>query len=579
MTSPQNTFQPRLLPAGEAVLVELADLPQTLALLASLQAEPIGGVKEIVPGARTLLLTIDEQQLTRDALAEALAGRSLTLRPTEDGPRVEIPVHYDGEDLADVAALLKITPEEVVRRHTGSDWFVAFTGFAPGFAYLTGGDELLRTLPRRSAPRTRIPAGAVAAAGGFSGVYPKASPGGWQLLGQTLTPMWDLQRDPPALLQPGQRVRFVDAGPRVAPAVVDVPAASAVKTVEAPAAAPAQAPAPAVHKGVGGEDESRSTIDRRVQADPGAVEIRQPGLQALLQDLGRPGQAGQGVSASGAMDRRSLKIANRLVGNDHAEACIEAVLGGFELISHADITVAVTGADGPLTLIDPNGRAHAVDRGTPLALSTGDCLRIGTPTAGVRSYVALRGGVDIAPVLGSRSYESLADVGPAPLKAGDRLMLRPSRVGAVVGHPQAASATWPQPGDEVVLDLRLGPRSDWFTAEALTTLTAQTWTVTPQSNRVGLRLLGDTPLSRAVTAELPSEGTAHGALQVPANGQPVLFLADHPLTGGYPVIACVAPWHLDLAGQLPVGTRLRFQVVSGFEPRVVAMNQESRPCP
>lgn len=111
--------------------MELADLPQTLALLASLQADPIGGVKEIVPGARTLLLTIDEQQLTRDALAEALAARSLTLRPSEGGPRVEIPVHYDGEDLADVAALLKITPEEVVRRHTGSDWFVAFTGFAP----------------------------------------------------------------------------------------------------------------------------------------------------------------------------------------------------------------------------------------------------------------------------------------------------------------------------------------------------------------------------------------------------------------------------------------------------------------
>ncbi|MBB3192837.1 5-oxoprolinase subunit B/C family protein [Roseateles terrae] len=549
MTSPPDTFQPRLLPAGEAVLVELADLPQTLALLASLQAEPIVGVQEIVPGARTLLLTLDEQQLSREALADALAGRSLTLRPTEDGARVEIPVHYDGEDLAEVAALLKITPDEVVRRHTGSDWFVAFTGFAPGFAYLSGGDELLRTLPRRSAPRTRIPPGAVAAAGGFSGVYPKASPGGWQLLGQTLTPMWDLQRDPPALLQPGQRVRFVDAGPRVATAANDVSDASAVD-----AAPPAR-------------------------VDASAVEIRHPGLQALLQDLGRPGQAGQGVSASGAMDRGSLKHANRLVGNDDAQACIEVVLGGFELISHADITVAVTGADGPLTLIDPNGRAHAVDRGTPLALSAGDCLRIGAPIAGVRSYVALRGGVDIAPVLGSRSYDSLADVGPAPLKAGDRLTLRPARTGAAVGHPQASPARWPQPGDEVILDLRLGPRTDWFTAEALTTLTSQPWTVTPQSNRVGLRLHGEAPLSRSITAELPSEGTSLGALQVPANGQPVLFLADHPLTGGYPVVACVAPWHLDLAGQLPGGTRLRFQVVSGFEPRVVDMNQESRPCP
>ncbi len=587
MTTTQDTVQLRLLPAGEAVLVELADLPQTLALLASLQADPIGGVKEIVPGARTLLLTIDEQQLTRDALAEALAARSLSLRPAEDGPRVEIPVHYDGEDLAEVAALLKITPDEVVRRHTGSDWFVAFTGFAPGFAYLTGGDELLRTLPRRSAPRTRIPPGAVAAAGGFSGVYPKASPGGWQLLGQTLTPMWDLQRDPPALLQPGQRVRFVDAGPRVETAAHDVAEASAltaVTAVTAAAAAVKAAPAAAftgsaVPLGVGANGDGHSLAARSERADAGAVEIRQAGLQALLQDLGRPGQAGQGVSASGAMDRQSLKTANRLVGNDEAQACIEVVLGGFELLSHADITVAVTGADGPLTLIDPNGRAHAVDRGTPLALSAGDSLRIGAPTAGVRSYVALRGGVDIAPVLGSRSYDSLAEVGPAPLKAGDRLILRPARAGAVVGHPEAPQAQWPKPGDEVVLDLRLGPRTDWFTQDALTTLTSQLWTVTPQSNRVGLRLHGDTPLSRFITAELPSEGTSLGALQVPANGQPVLFLADHPLTGGYPVVACVAPWHLDLAGQLPVGTRLRFRVVSGFEPRVVDMNQESRPCP
>lgn len=544
MTVPQAESMLRLLPAGEAVLVELADLPQTLALLASLQSDPIPGVKEIVPGARTLLLTLDAQQLSRDTLAQALATRSLDVREMAAGPLVEIPVHYDGEDLADVAALLQISPEEVVRRHTGSDWFVAFTGFAPGFAYLTGGDELLRTLPRRSSPRTRIPPGAVAAAGGFSGVYPKASPGGWQLLGQTLTPMWDVQRHLPALLQPGQRVRFVDAGPRAAQAEqVDASSPGVV------------------------EEASDST--HLLDAASVALDIRQPGLQALLQDLGRPGQAGQGVSSSGAMDRRSLKAANRLVGNDEGEACIETVLGGFELISRGELVVAVTGAEGPLQLTSPEGRSHGVQRHAPLALSPGDRLRLGPTTAGVRSYIAVRGGFAALPVLGSRSYDSLADVGPAPLKAGDRLSLRPSRPGAIVGHPESAWTRWPTADDEVVLDLQLGPRADWFTSQALSTLVSQPWTVTPQSNRVGLRLHGDTALSRAVAAELPSEGTPLGALQVPANGQPVLFLADHPLTGGYPVIACVAPWHLDLAGQLPVGTRLRFKVVSGFDPLVI----------
>lgn len=555
MTTPSTERAMRLLPAGEAaVLVELADLSQALALLASLQADPLPGVKEIVPGARTLLLTLDTQQLTRDALAQALATRSLDVRETAAGTLVEIPVHYDGEDLAEVAALLRITPEDVVRRHTGSDWFVAFTGFAPGFAYLTGGDELLRTLPRRSSPRTRIPAGAVAAAGGFSGVYPKASPGGWQLLGQTLTSMWDVQRDPPALLQPGQRVRFVDAGLRAAAGEASAGEVSAGKAL---AAAPS---------GVAGRlDASLPTVDAMAPA----FDIHQTGLQALLQDLGRPGQAGQGVSASGAMDRRSLKAANRLVGNDEAQACIEAVLGGLELISRGELVVAVTGAEGPLHLISPQGLSFAVDRHAPLALSAGDRLRLGAPTSGVRSYVAVRGGVAVTPVLGSRSYDSLADVGPAPLKPGDRLSLCPSRPGAVVGHPESAWTRWPQPGDEVVLDMHLGPRADWFTAQALSTLVSQPWTVTPQSNRVGLRLQGDIALSRAIGAELPSEGTPLGALQVPANGQPVLFLADHPLTGGYPVIACVAPWHLDLAGQLPVGTRLRFQVVSGFDPLVI----------
>lgn len=521
----------RLLPAAEhALLVELDDLPQTLGLLASLQDEPIAGVREIVPGARTLLIDFDPLHLGRDELVAQLASRPLDQREAGSGVLVEIPVHYDGEDLAEVAALLGITIEEVVARHTGSDWYVAFTGFAPGFAYLSGGDPLLRQLPRRASPRTRIPPGAVAVAGGFSGVYPKASPGGWQLLGQTFTPMWDLQRDPPALLQPGLRVRFVDAGPR-----------------------PAQAPEPAA---------ITPTIE---MTDGPALDIRKPGLQALLQDLGRPCQAGQGVAASGAMDRGSLRAANRLVGNAPGRACIELVQGGFELQSRGDTVVAVTGAEGPLDLIAPDGRRWAVPRHAPLALSDGDRLLLGEPRAGLRSYVAARGGFARQPVLGSLSFDTLAEVGPAPLWAGDRLALSLDQDLTPVGAPETPR-TWPTAADTVTLDVQLGPRSDWFTPEALALFASQCWTVTPQSNRIGVRVQGEQPLTRAVTAELPSEGTTLGAIQVPASGQPVLFLADHPLTGGYPVIACIALWHLDLAGQLPVGARIRFKVVAGFAP-------------
>ncbi|MDN5506927.1 MAG: allophanate hydrolase, partial [Comamonas sp.] len=128
----------------------------------------------------------------------------------------------------------------------------------------------------------------------------------------------------------------------------------------------------------------------------------------------------------------------------------------------------------------------------------------------------------------------------------------------------------PAPDGEVVLDVELGPRTDWFTPEAVALLAAQRWQVTPQSNRVGLRLAGEQALTRAVTSELPSEGTPLGAIQVPASGQPVLFLADHPLTGGYPVIGCVAPHHLDLAGQIPVGAWIRFNPIRAFAELVPA---------
>ena len=177
----------------------------------------------------------------------------------------------------------------------------------------------------------------------------------------------------------------------------------------------------------------------------------------------------------------------------------------------------------------------------------------------------MRGGFAIAPVLGSCSTDTLANVGPKPLAAGDLLPVLPARPGAVVGSPEAPPAGLPTTEEVITLDVVMGPRTDWFTAEAVENLSKQIWTVTPQSNRVGIRLAGEQPLTRANSAELPSEGTALGAIQVPPSGQPVLFLADHPLTGGYPVIASVASYHLDRAGQIPVNARLRFNPVTHFE--------------
>lgn len=516
-----------------AVLVELDDLAQTLALLASLRAEPIAGIEELVPAARTILITFRPAAVSAAELARQVRLRPLDARETRVDKRIEIPVRYTGEDLAEVAGLLGITPDEVVRRHTGSDYKVAFTGFAPGFAYLAGGHPSLN-VPRRAVPRTRIPAGAVGLAGSFSGVYPQASPGGWQIIGVTDAPMWDLSRETPALLQPGDTVRFVD----VTASQVALPVAEQVVVPPPPAFAEGSS----------------------------AFEVRASGLQALWQDRGRHGQAKQGVSASGAMDQRALQAANRLVGNASDTACIEIAYGGFQFTCRGEAVVAVTGADGPLTLTRADGAQWPLPRCQPVALADGDTVTLGEPVAGIRSYLAVRGGFAIAPVLGSCATDTLARIGPPAIATGDVLPVRAVASGAVVGAPEAAPADLPTVQEEVVLDIVLGPRTDWFTADAVERLCSQPWLVTPQSNRVGIRLAGEQPLVRADSSELPSEGTARGSIQVPPSGQPVLFLADHPLTGGYPVIASVATHHLDRAGQIPVNARVRFQPMAALGP-------------
>jgi len=191
----------------EAVLAEVDDLDAALALYAALREAALPGVTDLVPAARTVLIRLDPAVTDPAAVREAVAGLEPGGHDHAYAGTVEIPVVYDGPDLPDVAEHLGITPEEVVERHTGTPWTVAFAGFAPGFGYLTGGHPSF-DVPRRSSPRTRIPAGSVGLAGRFSGVYPSDSPGGWQLIGTTTSRMWDPARPEPALLLPGARVIF-----------------------------------------------------------------------------------------------------------------------------------------------------------------------------------------------------------------------------------------------------------------------------------------------------------------------------------------------------------------------------------
>ena len=273
------------------------------------------------------------------------------------------------------------------------------------------------------------------------------------------------------------------------------------------------------------------------------------GPLTTVQDRGRPGWASIGVTRSGAADRQAAALANRLVGNDAAAAVLEVTVGGLQVRAGRTLLVAVSGAPAPVTV---DGRAAPFD--APLTLRPGQVLGLGNPAVGLRSYLAVRGGIGVPPVLGSRSTDTLSGLGPAPLRPGDVLP-----VGALAAdEPVVDVAPVRAPSSRPVLRVLPGPRRDWLAPAAWTALTAEDWTVSPDSDRVGLRLAGPR-LDRARTDELPSEGLVPGAVQVPPDGAPVLFLVDHPVTGGYPVLAVVTTDDLPAAAQLRPGDRVRFR--------------------
>ncbi|MDQ7910298.1 biotin-dependent carboxyltransferase family protein [Phytohabitans sp. ZYX-F-186] len=258
------------------------------------------------------------------------------------------------------------------------------------------------------------------------------------------------------------------------------------------------------------------------------IEVLSAGPLTTVQDLGRPGYAHLGVPRAGALDGPALRLANRLVGNPPDAAGLEVTAGGCVLRLVSAGTVALTGAHAPLSV---NGRP--VGLGLPVPVRAGAVVRVGRAVHGVRSYLAVGGGIAVEPVLGSRSTDTLSGLGPAPLRDGDALPV------GVAGEPSTVDfVPWQPPPASLRLRITLGPRADWFTPEAVAALLGTAYTVSPVSNRVGARLSG-AALTRAEAAELPSEGVVLGAIQVPASGQPLIFLADHPTTGGYPVIGVV----------------------------------------
>jgi KipI family sensor histidine kinase inhibitor len=535
-------------PYGDsALLIDVDDAPSAQRLahaigLAQATGAAPAGVDEAVVGFCTVVVHVDpdvDEIDVIEAWLTDLASRQFGPESAGTGPgpgsgadqprRVDIPVTFDGPDLDSVATSIGRTTASVIDLLVGTDLQVAFLGFAPGFPYLVGLPPELASIPRRSTPRTAVPAGSVAVGGGFAAVYPQATPGGWMLLGHTAVRLFDPDGPPYTLVRAGDTVRF-SISPPSGDGDVDHPLTGGPKSTTSGRRAPLRA------------------------SGTRFVEVVDPGLLSLVEDIGRRSVAGIGVPRAGAADPETMRLANRLVGNPDGAATIEVTAVGPTLGFSGDAHVAVvaSAADGVSVCID--GHPVATDSVSPV--QPGQVVAIGRVSAGLRAYVAVAGGMATPLVMGSRSSDMLCGLGPGPLMAGDQLDLgAPSRPHGMLSHPLD-----PAPGAApTVIQVMHGPHR--FPRSDLHELVARVWTVGDASNRIGIRLDADGRPLGAGAPETTSTAMITGAIQVPRDGNPIILMPDHATLGGYPVIACVIAADLAKLGQLRPGDKVRFAPV------------------
>ena len=446
---------------------------EALALASALVADPPDGFLDAVPGARTLLLLYDPDFL--DPAQLRLPARSEAPRPRV----VRLQARYDGADLEEVARELGISRDEAIRRHVEAEHVVSFLGFAPGFAYMTGGFSV----PRLSTPRVRVPTGSLAIADGYTGIYPAETPGGWRLLGRVAVRMFDPSAIPPALLRPGDHVLFEPV--------------DSLEEIPQPEPVPGLAGVP-------------------------LLRVVAPGTFTSVQGGPRYGLLSSGVPAGGAMDLAALASANRAAGNASLAPALEITVAGPELEALADVRVAL---------------------GSEVReLARGDSLQTGSVRRGVRAYLAVEGGL-ARPLPGEPTRA---------LRRGE-LLHRASGAAPRGARPPAAPARWGEPAIEV--RAHRGPQWDFFASPD--DFFDREYRVSPSSDRRGLRLQGPA-LALACRSDIPPEGTAPGAVQVPRDGLPIVLGPDRPVTGGYAKIATVVPADFPLLAQARPGTAVRF---------------------
>jgi len=529
-----------LISFGDGISAEAHQEVRRLARL--LTCDPRADLVNVHPAYASVLVSYDPRRTTPDEIRRAVTEKLAAAgdAPLPEPHLLDIPVCYGGDlgpDLSDVAAACRLTPAEVVREHAAGEYVVYFLGFSPGFPYLGGMSPRLAAA-RRTTPRKRVPAGSVAIGGSQTGVYPVASPGGWQVIGRTPLTLFHAAASPPALLALGDHVRF---SPISEKRFADLAGRGAPGTV-----APVEA------------------------AGPPQIRVVEPGFQSSIQDLGRPCHAHLGVSASGAGDPVSLRIGNWLVGNPEGTAALEMTLVGGTFAFSAPGLIALTGSD-----FEPVVDGFPVPPWTAIEVRQGQTLTCGPTRSGARCYLAIRGGFAPPPVLGSRSTHlttALGGLEGRALRRGDALAVGPAPPGLAAGRrfPRELAGTLLR---RAVLRVTRGAQWERFGGEVWSAMLASTYVVSEDSSRMGLRLRGAS-LPAVDQGSMLTEGVSLGALQVPPDGQPILSFVEHQTTGGYPQIACVIAADLHRVGQLRPRDEVRFEEVSLAEAGAVLRNQE-----
>jgi len=480
--------------------LDLSANARLLALCERLLADPLPGLTDLVPGYVNLYVEFDADRVRRSRVERWVRGHLADLPAYSSGKSVQVEVRYDGPDLPWVAHQTGLSVAEVVKRHSQLEYHVFATGFTPGFPFLGPLDERLR-LPRRQTPRAAVPAHSVAIAGSQSGIYPLPSPGGWHLIGTALTQVYNPHREEVFLLQAGDKVRFVPAEGPTPPVPAERPLLPA---------------------------EPRFPV----------LRVEQPGLMDLVMDDGRRVAGRFGLAASGVLDARSARIANRLVGNPAGTPLLELTLQGPVLEVLSPVVVAFAGY-GLVPLVN----AEPVRGAQSFVLQKGDVLSFKPLAEGVRGYLALAGGIESQQFWGSASSDAKGLIGRA-LQAGDVLgVAEPRAVRGGFGYDQGGLSP-------ACIRLLPGPQ---YSREAMEALCAAHYELA-SGDRMGLRLSGP----EVPGGELISEATPLGAVQITTQGQPIVLLNDRGRIGGYAKPALVHPADLPRLAQLRPGELLRF---------------------